>query len=389
MSLVAAGLVFPLSPALKNLALGVAVVAWLLGKLVGKTPWPRTRANLPLALWGVAGLLSMAHSVAILESLKGVWKLLRSAAIFFAVAEVMHSPRRIMMCFRAVMVGAALVSLDGLVQVLWGHDVLRHNPAGVAFGDIRRLTATFHHANDFGLYGVGVLPICLVVALRATSRWSRWWGWGVVAGLGLALVLTFSRPAALGVAVSLAVFLLLRRAWRTLAVLGLLAGLGVLALPGQILEWSTTQASWIDMLAQPQRPQMWWTAMKMIEAHPILGVGINTFVLNYPRYKAPGDEVVSAYAHNQYLHLTAELGLIGLAAFGLLLFRTAQVWRWSLRSDEPRLRLVALGLGCGLIGFLTAGLLESALQSSHTNLSFWLWLGMLHALARRTQLGQG
>lgn len=123
--------------------------------------------------------------------------------------------------------------------------------------------------------------------------------------------------------------------------------------------------------------------LTMINAHPLLGVGLNTFVLNYPSYRAANDSIPSAYAHNSYLHLAAETGWLGLAAFGWLLVGVFRAWRRLVREGDPWISLAATGMGGGILGFLGAGMLESTLQSSSTNFGFWLWVGTLHGLAAR------
>ncbi len=385
LGLLAAAVLFPLSPALKNVTLGVAVLAWLANKIVSRSTPRWTQAYLPFLLWCLVGMLSVTQSVSVAASVRGLVKILSGFVMVLMVADTIRTHRRLWGLFIGIMVGAAIVSLDGLVQVIFGIDVLRHHVPGVAPGGIPRLTGPFGHANDFGIYAVGVLPACLVVALAVRSRWSRWISWTTVGVLSMATILAFSRTALLGLAVSLTILLMVRRAWKTFTLLGIFAVLGLVALPPAIREWAISQGSWFDMLVQPERPQIWWTAINMIKAHPLTGVGLNTFVLNYARYKAPGDYLQAVYAHNHYLHMAAEIGLVGLAVFAWLLVRTARVWRVLLGSRDSWVRSVSAGAACGLIGFLTAGLLESALQSSHTNFSFWLWLGVLHGLGSRQQ----
>ena len=380
--LIAAGAVLPLSLALKDLSLGVMVLAWLVTRAGRRQPsLPRAAATLPLLLWCGASLLSMVNSVNLGASVGGLKKAVIATAIVVATAALLSTPRRVILLFAAVMVGGVLASADGLVQVIRGRDLLYGRAAGIGLDVLPRLTGAFGHANDFGVYAAGVLPICIAMALGATTRAGRRAAWGVTALLSLALALTFSRPAALGLAVGLPLFCLVRpraQAWGTLTMLVLLVVGGLLLLPSPVRAWVTSQHSWFDALVLPERPQMWRTAMNMITAHPWIGVGTNTFVLNYLRYRPPGDTLQPAYAHNHFLHMAAEIGLIGLAAFGLVVLSALLAWRRHLRSPDERIRLLSTGMGCGLVSFLAVGLLESALYSSHTNLCLWVWLGALH-----------
>ena len=379
-SLVICSAVAPLSQAMKEIAVGIAVLAWLINKAATRTAPPNTSATLPLCFRFLAGLLSMLNTVSVPTSLRGLFKIAKAIAIFTVTADVMRTKRRIMILMQAVTAGAAVIALDGFLQVIFGFDPVYRHPVGNAPGGIPRLTATFHHANDFALYAVSVLPVCLTVALGAKSRRSRWLSWGVVGALGGSLLLTFSRPAAVSVAASLTAFLMIRRAWRTLAACGIAASLGMAFLPDSIKTWVATQPSWFDALVQPLRKEIWQTALNMIASHPIIGVGVNTFTINYARYKLPTDTLQSAYAHNHYLQLTAETGLVGAAAFGWLLMGAVREWRRLLKSTDPWVTSVAIGLGCGALAFLAMGLLESALFSSRSRVFFWLWLGTLYGI---------
>lgn len=381
-SFVAFGLLGPVSQGLQETTLGIAVAAWLWSMVLGRR-WPRpTAAWLPLLLWALASVLSFSNSVNLEASLGGLRKILRAAAILLAASETLRTEKRLIAVLTATLGGAALVSLDGLVQVVRGVDPLFHHVAGVAPGGFRRLAATFGHANDFGIWAVSILPACVAMARGTASARMRWVAWAIIGILGVALACTFSRPSVVAVTISFAVLLVLRRAWRTLAVLVACGIIGWLLVPAPIREWAAAQPSWFDALVQPLRKEIWQAALNMIAAHPLIGVGVNTFVLNYPAYKLPADTVQSAYAHNHYLHMGAEIGLLGLAAFGFLLVRAAGAWRRLLAHPGARLRWLMTGIGCGVVAFLAIGLLESALYSGRTNGFFWVWLGVLFGMGR-------
>ena len=380
-SLVAFGLLGPISQGLQETTLGIAVIAWLVSLALGRRTPQRTAAWWPLILWALAAGLSMVHSVSLEASFGGLRKILRAVSILLVAADIVRTERRLAAVLTATLGGAALVSLDGFAQVITGADPLFHHLAGEAPGGLRRLAATFGHPNDFGIYAVSILPACVALARSEAKRWQRRVSWGVIGLMGAALLCTFSRPSVVAVTVSFTALLILRRAWRTLGLCAAAGVIGLLCLPAPIREWAAAQPSWFDALVQPLRKEIWQAALNMIAAHPFIGVGVNTFVLNYARYKLPMDTIQSAYAHNHYLHMAAEIGLIGLAAFVFLLVRAAGAWRELLRSSAGRMTWLLTGVGCGVVAFLAIGLLESALYSARTNAFFWVWLGVLFGMA--------
>jgi len=67
------------------------------------------------------------------------------------------------------------------------------------------------------------------------------------------------------------------------------------------------------------RSQYWIAACRMIAAHPLRGVGLDNFGCRYPEYKNPQGWPVRR-AHNHYLQLAADGGLLLLAAFLAAMF---------------------------------------------------------------------
>jgi hypothetical protein len=70
------------------------------------------------------------------------------------------------------------------------------------------------------------------------------------------------------------------------------------------------------------RWQIWSQAGGMIAAFPVAGAGLGTFPYVFPLFRTSGEGVGLAHAHNDYLELTAEVGVagavVGLVAIGLV-----------------------------------------------------------------------
>ena len=79
------------------------------------------------------------------------------------------------------------------------------------------------------------------------------------------------------------------------------------------------------------RVSTWTTALEMTRSHPLLGIGAYNFPMQYVAYRPPNTVYVSR-ALNLLLQILVERGLLGLVAFGLLLFS-------FLKTSVQRLRL--------------------------------------------------
>jgi O-antigen ligase/Tfp pilus assembly protein PilF len=90
------------------------------------------------------------------------------------------------------------------------------------------------------------------------------------------------------------------------------------------------------------RLALWQDSLAMIADFPGLGVGLGAWSELFPRYqRASADEIYYREAHNDYLQLLAETGLLGtlLAAFGLC--QVASLLRGALsRPPDPSRRLL-------------------------------------------------
>jgi putative inorganic carbon (HCO3(-)) transporter len=104
-----------------------------------------------------------------------------------------------------------------------------------------------------------------------------------------------------------------------------------------------TDANW----AVIERMAHWQAALGMFTDHPWLGVGIGNYALAYPQYALGRWQDPLGHAHNYYLNIAAEAGLLGLGAY-LLLFGACMAYAWRvIRRSSWRIRDLS---GCHLDG---------------------------------------
>jgi O-antigen ligase len=101
------------------------------------------------------------------------------------------------------------------------------------------------------------------------------------------------------------------------------------------------------------RGEIWENAWRVIRHHPLMGVGLGAFETAYPIYaRDNGMEGIVAEAHNDYLQILADAGIVGAA---LALWFIVAIFRAVARGVRSRDRLlagIALGSGAGLFGLL-------------------------------------
>jgi len=141
----------------------------------------------------------------------------------------------------------------------------------------------------------------------------------------------------------------------------------------------------------------WAVGLEMVRAHPLLGVGGNNYEEAYPVARAEfsarnpnsplitlNEHLLAVFAHNEYVQLTAELGLIGLVLFLIFsLSLVAALWR-ALRQKSQI--LPALGAGGAMLAFaVSSGASASSFRYFGGGLVFFFAAAILTRTAAATR----
>ncbi len=309
---------------------------------------------LPFALFILAAALSVTGASSLTDSLSELTKWIETLAAYWLVALSFDETRAERLL--------AVMFLAGASQALLGayQFYFRAGPEGfLLFGGANlRAYGTFEQPNPFAGYLGLILPLAFGTALGILRVWimtraqvnaprlpHRHWlllllASGASAVMLAALFFSYSRGAWLGVSAALAVTAALalvrsKRAARwglALAALVLLVvGLGQInVVPDVITQRFATVGDYFDFqdvrgvranddnYALVERRAHWQAAWSMFEAAPWLGVGFGNYAAAYPQFALPKWDDPLGHAHNYYLNVLAETGILGGLAFALL-----------------------------------------------------------------------
>jgi len=119
----------------------------------------------------------------------------------------------------------------------------------------------------------------------------------------------------------------------------------------------------------------------MIQDHPILGSGINTFMKNFEKYRPQGCPL-GFYAHNSYLQMWAEIGIVGLIIFLaiplIVIIRAFTNIKAKIKSGPEG--FILLGSVCGYISFLVHTAVDNNLYSLVLTTLFWVFTAYIVSL---------
>ncbi|MCG2677652.1 hypothetical protein L6386_03735, partial [bacterium] len=107
------------------------------------------------------------------------------------------------------------------------------------------------------------------------------------------------------------------------------------------------------------------------------GTGIGTFATVYPRYKFPQANEVH-YAHNWYLQVASEMGVLGLGALLWLLVTFIKESIKTLRTEQERSQqAIIAGLLAGGFAFLFHNLIDMDAYVPEIALLWWAVVGLI------------
>lgn len=382
-----------ISQGLANTFIGLMVFAFLSKKIFFRERlFVKTPVTLPFLILILISLLSFRNSIDILDSFRGIIKLFKYLFIFLICAKEVKDIKHIKRIVLSVALGASLVSIDAFWQFIYGKDfiwgmALQVPPIGLA-----RATAGFADPNLMGIYLSAIIP--LIAGLAVFYHEGKTDLVMVVASVLAVsgLLLTFSRGSGLGVYIALLFLGILNNKKAVIAVLLCFLLIYPFMMPAKIKQWAKDiNYNPMVFMCNYDRISIYKNAINMIEHHPVIGVGVNTFSRNYLKYKLPEpDNAKSAdavYAHNIYLHMAGEIGLLGLGAFLYFIyifFRQGFIVYKKL--DNGYLKIVAASLLACILAFLFNGLTETSLYYPVVVMIFWYLIGLSLALEKFTGL---
>lgn len=305
-----------------------------------------------LAASGVSLLASTNLRVSLRE-LRVV--VLEAAFLYWLVSRGRLGRQGVLQLVDALMLGIALVSLQGLYQFLWTERV-------IDVEGVRRVRGIYGSPNNLALVLGRALPILLAMLLCGPRGWRRWAYGLAVLPIAACLFLTFSKGALFfGVPASLVVLGLFGGRRSRAAVVGLvvLGALGLVPLLRTVRFATVFSLQGTSLL----RLKLWEAALEMAGDHPWLGVGLDNFLYQYPRYIRPEamSEPNLSHPHNVVLDFWLRLGVPGLITLGWLqwsYFRQA-LRLWQQHSD-PALWALTVGLVGAAADMLAHGLVDAS-----------------------------
>lgn len=337
------------------------------------SPFPKTRANFFVLLLMIGVVIGLMTSPARLMGIASAGKWLAGVTAFYVLCDTLETERDVWRATSVlVLLGIGLVLLLPF-SVSWSANKVYTLPAFLDW--TLRPPGQGTNPNIVGGMLAALAPLALAL-LFSQRRREQILGAVASSPIVLALLILQARGAWAALVGGLALGAAMLRRWflpiflfLTLALLFLnqqLGGAEALSnvLYGRIgmITGDTTQ----------ERVALWTQAVDLIRSHPLTGIGMGAyeFVAPYaPPYspQAPGLDV--PHAHNVFLQVALDTGLLGLVGFvGVLVTAFAAAWR----AQRAK---IAAPLPLALLISLTVMILHSLGESVfwHLKAQWLLW----------------
>ncbi len=344
---------------------------------------PPSFLNTPIAFFILACLVSICLSAFFEQSSRGfMTKTFEWFIIYFLIIETMTERKHLDWILGIFVFTAVSSCIDGIVQFhITQKDIF--NAHGIEIGN--GATAGFRTPNDFGGFLTFVTPLAFFMAF-VPRPWSARFLWIAIFLIAAwSTVVTLSRGAWLGIILGILTVLFLKKKKLFLIFIGVMVPfLSFYPLISLYLV-DASRLSWGNIFGTAQgRWDIWLDSFQLIQERPLFGHGINTYMMLFQEYRNYRYE--PTYAHNCFIQMWAEIGLVGLGCFFWMivtLFKEirARVSIPSFHLAEGQ-KLLAMGLLAGIGAFLTHSFFDTNFYSLQLSTLFWFMVGYLVAVAQ-------
>lgn len=354
---------------------GLAAV-WFAQKLAtGDSRWRASSGFLPLAFLLMVAGAATVQSVAFSASLLNLVIWLTAGLVFWMAVNLVRNSRDAAALLGPILAGASLMTVWAVYQVFFPPVIEENWVDPTTSGQIVRVFASMGNPNYLAEYMALYLPLAGALWLQQPRRRLEL---AVPVGLmALALLLTYSRGGWLALIIAVVVFVLLR-----LPRLSLLFVLGALAAPlvaPESIVRRFVSAFTLEDTSNQYRVNLWGGVVDMLREVWALGAGLGAeaFAAVYQEFMPAGAR--AAHAHNTYLQVTAEMGILGLVA--VLWTLLAIIRRTFVVGVNQRQPAMVAAVPAALIGLLFHGLVEHIWYNPKLLFAFWAVAGLGIGLA--------
>ncbi len=394
----------------------VLFLLWMFRVLVLGERIIKTSLNIPLLVFVLLTTLSYFLSDIKSASLEQLFRNFILVSLVFIGINNISSERHLNYILNSWIISASIVALYGIFQVY---------PGGTPFS-----FSTYGNPNLLASFLVITLPVTFGKFI-ASSHIVKKIILGIISiVILLCIILTFSRGGIVSLICGVVIFVFLYiltkvsliRKLRTVQKAGFSDGIKrsthykkrlivylvliflIFSILTYFLYFLPEVEAGFNILLSKEFPRIyiWQGAMELIKQRPLFGYGIGTFVAYFPEYRPaqflsyhpPFDQFVR-HTHNEFLEITHEMGIVGLATFLWIVFMAIKQGltlsfsvnpvknqKFSNGVKQKYWQPIIIGLITSIIAVLIHNLVSVSLRFTGINIFFFLCIAIIGIISR-------
>ena len=376
----------------------ILIILWIIKLLSAEgITWNKNKINLPIYLFIIMLSFSLLISNAIRVSFGDYLTFVSYIILYFLIINVINQKEEFNSFIKIFFITSFLVSIYALIQY-YGFDPY--------FVDLKRITSTIGQKNWISNYLAIIFPVIFSYFLLEKRRKNKLIYYLLLSILYATLLICQSRGIWISISLTtiFAIYFIYKykinffkifienKRWLILIIVTFIIltilystdnplNKSAITVPQRALSTFDEQDPSINT-----RLLIWKTTFNMIKDKPLLGSGIGTFKMNYLDYQAVFLQKYPDYikysgkaaeAHNEYLQIWAELGIIGLGIFLSILFAFYSLTLKYLKEKHNNQdKIIVFGLLMGITSFLIHSLFSFPYHVPILGSTFFIFLGL-------------
>jgi len=385
-----------------------AIAIWL-AKIINTEIYSlkKTKLDLPLILFSIVLVFSLFISKTKTVSFQDFIIFFSYILIFFLITNNLNRKADFNSFIHLFFIISFLVSIYTISQYYGIDPYLK---------DLHSLTSTIGQKNWISNYLAMIFPVAFFYFLLAQTKKNKIIYFFLLSILYITLMICQSRGIWISISLTLifAIYIIIKfnllkifqenKKWLFLLLITFLVITVIYSTDNPLNKSAITVTQRAISTFDEQDPSintrllMWRTTFEMIKDRPIFGSGIGAFKMNYLNYQAEFLKSNPYYieysgkardAHNDYLQMWAEIGIIGLGIFiGIILMFYSLIIDYLRKNESDNDKIIVVGLILGITCFLIHCLFTFPLHVPALGGTFFALLGLTVIYTRKINLAK-